>query len=105
MPTAAFQRRVRKMALPNAAKNIINTIATVAIAEGIAAPGHVRNQEWRSTYPMAKNGRGPTGSYLRLRPIACSVKRNGSYSALTDRNPTFRNRPVIPVHSYYVLMV
>jgi hypothetical protein len=52
------------MALPNAAKNIINTIATVAIAEGIAAPGHVRNREWRSNYPTAENGRRPTGSFF-----------------------------------------
>ena len=60
MPTAAFRRRARKMALPNAAKNIINTIAMVAITEGIAALRYVRNQEWRSTYPMAINGRQPS---------------------------------------------
>ncbi|WP_374551821.1 hypothetical protein [Sphingobium yanoikuyae] len=33
---AAFQRRVRKMVLPNATKNIFNTIATVAIAQDVA---------------------------------------------------------------------
>ena len=61
MPTAAFRRRARKRALPNAAKNIINTIATVTITEGIAALGYVRNQEWGSTYPTAINGRFQSG--------------------------------------------
>lgn len=57
------------MALPNVAKNIINMIATVAITEGIAALRYVRNQEWRSTYPMATNGRLRTDRLVILRLI------------------------------------
>jgi hypothetical protein len=42
------------MALPNATKNIANTIVTVAIAQDVAAPYHARNQKSRSTNSAAK---------------------------------------------------